>query len=76
MSDINQLYLFVLIQINTLFKKKKIKSCWGLNSKGFSIIKKEKEWKERLDMLSSNIDYWIINNTDKTVEIIQLFYDI
>ena len=57
-------------------QKKKIKSCWGLNSKGFSIIKKEKEWKERLDMLSSNIDYWIINNTDKTVEIIQLFYDI
>jgi len=47
-----------------------------LDGKGFSIITKEKEWKERLDMLSSNINYWTKNNTDKTVEIIQLFYDI
>ena len=57
-------------------QKKKLKSCWGSDSKGFSIIIKEKEWKERLDILSSNIIYWITNNTDKTVEVIQLFYDI
>jgi len=57
-------------------QKKKIKSCWGLDSKGFSIIIKDIEWKERLDILSSNINYWITNNTDKTVEVIQLFYDI
>ena len=54
-----------------------ITSCWGTNGNGLCVIKKNKvkEWQERLDMLSSNIDYWINNNTNKTVEIIQLFYD-
>jgi hypothetical protein len=54
-----------------------ITSCWGTNGNGLCVIKKNKvkEWQERLDMLSSNIYYWINNNTNKTVEIIQLFYD-
>ena len=38
---------------------------------------KEKEWNERLNTLKEQIDYWINpeNKTDKTVEVIQLFYD-
>ena len=62
-----------------LIKDKKISSCWGVNKKGLCVIKKSKEieWLERLNTLSSQIDYWInpLNKTNKTVEIIQLFYD-
>jgi hypothetical protein len=32
------------------------------------------EWNERLEGLSSQIDYWI-NPINKTIEIIQLYYD-
>jgi len=57
----------------------KITSCWGLNKLGICTVKKtkRKEWTERLHALSSQIDYWIDENnkTDKTVEIIQMFYD-
>jgi hypothetical protein len=56
-----------------------IKSCWGINSKGISIIKKnkKKEWNKRLETLKKQIEYWIHpdNYTNKTVEIIQLFYN-
>lgn len=42
-------------------------------------IKKTKlyEWKERLNMLKEQIDYWLIptNKTDKMIEVIELFYD-
>ena len=57
-----------------------IGSCWGLNKKGICIVKKAKkeEWIQRLDSLEKQIDYWIQpeNKTDKTIEVIQLFYDI
>jgi len=60
-------------------KEKKITSCWGLNGKGICIVKKSKrdEWEERLTTLEHQINYWINpeNKTDKTIEIIQLFYD-
>jgi len=59
---------------------KNVTSCWGLNGNGFCTVKKTKkdEWAQRLNILSEHIDYWIneSNVTDKTVEIIQLFYDI
>jgi hypothetical protein len=53
-----------------------VKSCWKLNKIGvMSIVKtKEKEWTERVNILKSQIQYWIDNSTDKTIEIIQLFY--
>ena len=58
---------------------KLIPSCWHLDGKGFCVVKKnkQKEWNERLSSLKSQIDYWINpeNKTDKTLEIIQLFYD-
>jgi len=60
-------------------EKEKITSCWGTNKNGICVVKKtkNKEWTERLEALSNQIDYWIDkqNKTDKTVEILQLFYD-
>jgi hypothetical protein len=60
-------------------ENKKISSCWGLNKKGLCIIKKSKndEWKDRLNTLKEQIDYWInkCNKTNKIVEVIQLFYN-
>ena len=57
----------------------KITSCWGLTKQGICTVKKTKknEWEERLHALSSQVDYWIDENnkTDKTVEIVQMFYD-
>ncbi len=60
-------------------KEEKITSCWGINKMGICVIKKtkEKEWLKRLNILCDNIKYWCdsMNKTDKTLEIIQLFYD-
>jgi hypothetical protein len=58
---------------------KKIKSCWTPNNKTniLHVSKsKQAEWNHRLDVLKNQIQYWLDNNTDKTIEIIQLFYDI
>jgi hypothetical protein len=53
-----------------------IKSCWKLNKLGIMQIMKtkEKEWEERIDILKQQIQYWIDNPTQKTIEIIELFY--
>ena len=60
-------------------KETKITSCWVLNGKGICVVKKSKkdEWEKRLNTLEEQINYWINpeNKTDKTIEIIQLFYD-
>jgi len=55
----------------------KVTSCWGQNQKGICVVKKTKkvEWEERLRALGETIEYWLNHRTDKTVEIIQLFYD-
>ena len=56
-----------------------ISSCWTYNKKGICVIKKskKKEWNERLNTLIETIKYWMdpLNQTNKTVEIIQLFYN-
>lgn len=59
---------------------KTITSCWGITPKtGIMKIrdKKEKEWNNRLDILKQQIEYWCNedNKTEKTIEVIQLFYD-
>jgi hypothetical protein len=53
-----------------------IKSCWKINKLGvMQIMKtKQKEWQNRIDCLLQQIKYWIDNSTEKTVEIIELFY--
>jgi hypothetical protein len=53
-----------------------IKSCWRLNKTGTMQIMNTKqiEWEERISTLKDQIQYWIDNPTEKTIEIIQLFY--
>lgn len=57
----------------------KIKSCWRINNKGICLIEKSKrkEWQERLITLKSQIEYWICceNKSERTIEIIQLYFD-
>ena len=38
---------------------------------------KKAEWNERLNELALQIDYWLnpINKTNKTIEIVQMFYN-
>lgn len=54
----------------------KINSCWEINKLGIMQIKKNKinEWEDRLNCLENQINYWIENITEKTIEIIELFY--
>jgi hypothetical protein len=60
-------------------KEKKISSCWGINNKGFCVIKKKKriEWNNRLKVLKTHLDYWTNpeNESNKTLEIIYLYYN-
>jgi hypothetical protein len=62
------------------FNNVNITSCWSQNNKGICVVKKskEKEWNERLKSLENQINYWINpnNKTNKTIETIQLFYDV
>jgi hypothetical protein len=53
-----------------------VKSCWKLNKFGvMQIIKtKENEWKQRIECLKNQIQYWIDNPCEKTIEIVELFY--
>jgi hypothetical protein len=34
----------------------------------------EQEWANRIDSLKQQIQYWVENTTEKTVEIVELFY--
>ncbi len=54
----------------------KITSCWRTNKQGVIQIMKTRmsEWEERINILNEQIQYWIDNKTNKTIEIIQLFY--
>ena len=57
-----------------------ITSCWSVNKNGICVVKKSKkdEWIERLNILKEHVKYWLNteNKTNKTIEIIQLFYDL
>jgi hypothetical protein len=35
---------------------------------------KQHEWEERIHILKQQIQYWVDNNTEKTIEIVELFY--
>ncbi len=54
----------------------KVESCWKLNHLGIMTVNKnyENEWKERIKILIEQINYWINNPSEKTIEIIQLFF--
>ena len=51
-----------------------VKSCWKLNKLGVMTIVSRNEWNERLGILIQQIKYWVDNPTEKTVEIVELFY--
>jgi hypothetical protein len=69
----------VFIRFNPDGYGKSVTSCWCNNKQGICVVKKSKirEWGERLMVLEESIGYWLspLNVTDKTVEIIQLYYD-
>jgi hypothetical protein len=57
-----------------------ITSCWGQDKNGIGVVKKSKkdEWTQRLTTLEETMQYWINpeNITNKTIEIVQLYYDV
>ncbi len=56
----------------------RVRSCWSITKiTGIVKIEYKKEWNNRLECLKEQIKYWTQpeNKTDKTLEIIQLFYD-
>ena len=56
----------------------KINTCFFWTKLGLLVIPKSKqaEWENRLNVLHDTIKYWLENKTNKTVEIVHLFYDI
>ena len=54
----------------------KVNSCWKLNKLGVMSIPrtKQKEWEQRLIALTDQVEYWVNNESTKTVEIVELFY--
>ncbi len=70
--------IFIRFNPDKYFNKnnKKITSCFSIPKKtGILKVNNNKKWNERLNNLKNQIDYWNKNKTDKTVEIIQLYYD-
>ncbi len=70
----------VFIRINTDSytdaEDNKIKSCWSIKkTSGLLYINNKKQWNLRLERLKEHVEYWIENKTDKTVQIVYLFYD-
>jgi hypothetical protein len=51
----------------------KISSCWS--NSGNIKKNKTKEWNDRLSGLKETLTYWLNHTTDKTIEVIQLYYD-
>ncbi len=50
-------------------------SCWKTNQLGIMTVSKQEEWNNRLDVLGRQIQYWSNNCTDKTIEVIELFFN-
>ena len=56
----------------------KISSCWSVNrNTGIMFVSKKNEikWQNRIDRLLEEIGYWMNHESDKMVEIVELFYD-
>ena len=58
-------------------KNQRVASCWSTNGKGITqvSVKKRAEWASRLETLRNQVIYWTEHRTNKTVEVVQLFYD-
>jgi hypothetical protein len=55
---------------------KNITSCWSTNKQGILVIKKVKEWDNRINKLLEEIEYWSNNEPEDIRTIRQLFYDL
>jgi hypothetical protein len=55
----------------------KIRSCFASDKTGIFKVAKSKlnEWSNRIDSLKTQIQYWSEHGTEKTVEVVQLFFD-
>lgn len=55
---------------------KKILSCWRQTKQGGLLVSdcKKQEWLTRIENLKTQIQYWIDNHSEKTIEIIELYY--
>ncbi len=70
--------IFIRFNPDKYFDKdnKNIASCWSITkATGLLKISNKNKWNDRLVELKYWIDYWIQNNTEKTIEIVELFYD-
>ena len=57
-------------------ENKTIKSCWKINkTNGILIILNQANWDNRLKILEETVKYWIDNETNKMIEVVELFYD-
>ena len=56
-------------------KGKRVYSSWGLEGHGVSVIKRPVDWEHRLTVLKEHVQYWVEHRTEKTVEVVELFYD-
>ena len=54
----------------------KIRSCWIHTKLGVATVPstRRKEWDERIQCLMDTIRHWFVNTTEKTVEVVELFY--
>ncbi len=54
----------------------RIPSPWTYSKHGMSTIKKKwkKVWESRLEVLRSTVQYWIEERSNKTIEVIELYY--
>ena len=58
-------------------KSELVRSPWVVNKTGLCVVKKTgtTEWAHRLAILQEHVQYWVDHRTEKTVEIVELFYD-
>ncbi len=56
---------------------KRTPSCWKLGKDGILRVpdKQKNNWNNRLEKLKETIDFWTKNPSEKTIEIVHLFYD-
>ncbi len=55
---------------------KNIPSCFSVTkTTGALKVTNDNKWNERLNKLKDTVQYWIDNKTEKTVEVVELFYD-
>ena len=57
---------------------KSVSSCFSILKNGIYTLRKKQidAWNLRLQELDEQIEYWSVHRTNKTVEIVQLFFDV